>query len=89
MELTDNITFNEIIENYLNEFDTNMSIKDVVYKVVKDNLINKKALRNKCIVEDFDKMLRKNNSTMRSIYDNLCYKYNLSLRTIQDVVVHK
>ena len=89
MELTDSITCNEIIENYLNEFDTNMSIKDVVYKVVKDNLINKKALRNKCIVEDFDKMLSKNNSTMRNIYDNLCYKYNLSLRTIQDVVVHR
>ena len=89
MGITDNITFNEIIEKYLDEFDTNMSIKEVVYKVVKDNLINKKALRNKCILQDFDEMLKENNSTMRNIYDNLCYKYNLSLRTIQDVVVHR
>ena len=89
MELTDNITFNEIIENYLKEFDTNMSIKDVVYKVVKDNLINKKALRNKCILQDFDILLRHNNSTMRNIYDDLAYKYNLSLRQIQDIIVHK
>ena len=89
MELTDNITYMELIDNYILTFKENQSIKNVVYQLVKDNLIDKKALRNKCIVKDFDIALKQNTFTMRIIYDNLCYKYNLSLRMIQDITTHR
>lgn len=87
MEITDGITFNDIIENYLNEFEVNMNVKEVVYKVVKDNLINKKALRNKCIVDDFDASFKENNKSIQTMYDDLAFKYNLSLEMIKKIVL--
>ena len=41
MELKE-VTYSDIIEDYLATFKENMSVRDVVYKVVKDNLMNKK-----------------------------------------------
>jgi hypothetical protein len=89
MDIADGITFSGIIDNYLLEFKDNMSIKDVVYKVVKDNLINKKALRNKCIVQDFDAAVKKNSRSIISIYDDLAYKYNLSYAMIRGIVAQR
>ena len=85
MELRE-VTYADIIDDYLATFQANMSVKDVVYKVVKDNLINKKAIRDKCIVSDFDEAIKKNNCTVRSIFDDLTFKYNLSFASINLIV---
>lgn len=83
------VTYADIINDYLDTFSANMSVKDVVYKVVKDNLINKKAIRDKCIVSDFDAALKRNNCTTLSIYDDLAFKYNLSFASIKLIVASR
>lgn len=83
------ITYNEIIDSYLGEFKSNMSIKDAVYKVVKDNLIDKKALRNRCIVDDFDGAFKLNEQKIISIYDDLAFKYNLSCEAVRKIVAQR
>lgn len=88
MELVE-VTYTDIIDNYLASFKENMSVKDVVYRVIKDNLIDKKALRNRCIVADFDKAYKKNGKGTYEIYDDLAFIYNISLEMVRKIVAQR
>jgi len=82
------ITYMDLVKDYAKQFEDNMSEK-VVYQMAKDNLIDKKAMRNRAIIEDYDKMLIGGKMSMSNIYEDLCFKYNLSLRMIQEIVWKK
>lgn len=83
------LTYNDIIDSYLATFAENTSVKDVVYKVVKDNLIDKKALRNRCIVADFDKAYKENGKGTLEIYDDLSFTYNISVEMVRKIVAQR
>lgn len=83
------VTYTNLVEDYIEQFDNNASIKDIVFTIVKDNLINKKALRNKAIVKDFDSKFKQNNTSVITIYDDLAYKYNLSNESIRKIIAFR
>lgn len=85
-KITDGINYMDIVENYLKQFQANMNVKDVIYKIVKDNLINKRALRNRCIVQDFDIAFKINSKSLTTIYDDLAFKYNLSCAYVREII---
>lgn len=87
--MDEHITYTQLVANYIRSFSQDMDIEKVVYRIVKDNLIDKKALRNKAIVEDFDKMLKLNNRKVTDIKDDLAYKYNLSFAMIREIIAHR
>lgn len=82
------VTYMDLIKEYAKQFEDNISEK-VIYQMAKDNLIDKKAIRNKAIIGDYDKMLVGGKMSMTDIYDDLSFKYNLSLRMIQEIVWKK
>ena len=88
MELKE-INYMDLLENYTQQFKDNISIREVVYQMAKDNLIDKKAIRNKAINDDYNIMVKDGKMTMTDLYDNLCFKYNLSFRRIHEIVTRK
>ena len=83
------INFMDLIESYTKQFKDNMSIKEVVYQLAKDNLIDKRGMRNKAILEDYDSMLKANGQSTIDIFETISFKYNLSVRMIQEIVYKK
>ncbi len=83
------INYMDLIEHYTQQFKDNISIKEVVYQMAKDNLIDKREMRNRAIIKDYYQMLKKNNQSTREIQQTLSFKYNLSLRMIQEIVWRK
>jgi len=81
------VTYMDLIKEYAKQFDDNISEK-VIYQMAKDNLIDKKALRNRAIVKDYDKLVISGIS-MTEVYDELCFIYNLSFRMIHEIVTKK
>ena len=79
----------DLIESYTKQFKDNMSIKEVVYQLAKDNLIDKRGMRNKAILEDYDSMLKANGQSTIDIFETISFKYNLSVRMIQEIVYKK
>ena len=79
----------DLLEHYTQQFKDNISIKEVVYQMAKDNLIDKREMRNRAIIKDYYQMLKKNNQSTREIQQTLSFKYNLSLRMIQEIVWRK
>tara|TARA_Y100001938_G_C8085302_1_gene431578 strand:+ start:1469 stop:1753 length:285 start_codon:yes stop_codon:yes gene_type:complete len=79
----------DLLEHYTQQFKDNISIKEVVYQMAKDNLIDKREMRNRAIIKDYDDMLIENGQTGLDIFDALSYKYNLSVRMIQEIVYKK
>jgi len=77
----------DLIKEYAKQFDDNISEK-VIYQMAKHNLIDKKALRNRAIVKDYDKLVISGIS-MTEVYDELCFIYNLSFRMIHEIVTKK
>jgi len=82
------VTYMDLIQEYAKQFEDNISEK-VIYQMAKDNLIDKKAVRNRAIIGDYDKMLIGGKMSMTDIYDDLSFKYNLSFRMIQEIVWKK
>lgn len=83
------IEFMDLIESYTKQFKDNISVKEVVYQLAKDNLIDKRGMRNKAILKDFEMMLKENGQSMSEIQKTLSFKYNLSIRMIQEIVWRK
>ena len=83
------INYMDLLEHYTQQFKDNISIKEVVYQLAKDNLIDKKAMRNRAINDDYNTMVKEGTKTMTDIYDSLCFKYNLSFRRIHEIVTQK
>ena len=83
------INFMDLIESYTKQFKDNMSVRDVVYQLAKDNLIDKREMRNKAILEDYDSMLKANGQSTIDIFETISFKYNLSVRMIQEIVYKK
>ena len=46
----------DLLEHYTQQFKDNISIKEVVYQLAKDNLIDKREMRNRAIIKDYDDM---------------------------------
>jgi hypothetical protein len=85
---TSDMTYMDLVKDYAKQFEDNMSEK-VVYQMAKDNLIDKKAMRNRAIIQDYDAMVKGGKMSMADVYEDLCFKYNLSLRMIQEIVWKK
>jgi len=83
------INFMDLIESYTKQFKDNISVKEVVYQLAKDNLIDKRGMRNKAILEDYDSMLKANGQSTIDIFETISFKYNLSVRMIQEIVYKK
>lgn len=83
------VDYMDLIESYTKQFEDNMSVKDVIYQMAKDNLIDKRQMRNKAILKDYDSMLRANGKTVFDIFETLSFKYNLSNRMIQEICYKK
>ena len=83
------INFMDLIESYTKQFKDNMSIKEVVYQMAKDNLIDKRGMRNKAILKDYDSMVRANGQSVFDICETLSFKYNLSFSMIQEIIYKK
>lgn len=83
------IDYMDLIESYTKQFNDNMSVKDVIYQMAKDNLIDKRQMRNKAILKDYDSMLRANGQSTIDIIQDISFKYNLSVRMIQEIVYKK
>ena len=82
------VTYIALIKEYAKQFEDNISEK-VIYQMAKDNLIDKKAIRNRSINKDYDSMVISGQMSMTDIYDDLCFKYNLSFRMIHEIVTKK
>ena len=87
--IMEQIEFMDLIESYTKQFKDNISVKEVVYQLAKDNLIDKREMRNKAILKDFEMMLKENGQSMSEIQKTLSFKYNLSIRMIQEIVWRK
>ena len=83
------INFMDLIESYTKQFNDNISVKEVVYQMAKDNLIDKRGMRNKAILEDYDSMLKANGKSVFDIFETLSFKYNLSNSMIQEICYKK
>ena len=83
------INYMDLLEHYTQQFKDNISIKEVVYQLAKDNLIDKREMRNRAIIKDYYQMLKDNNQSTGEIQKTLSFKYNLSLRMIQEIVWRK
>ena len=83
------IEFMDLIESYSKQFKDNMSVKDVVYQMAKDNLIDKREMRNKAILKDYADMVKTNGQSVFDICETLSFKYNLSLSMIQEIIYKK
>ncbi len=79
----------DMIELYTKQFKENVSIKDVVYQLVKDNLIDKREMRNRSIIRDYNELIKDSTITINEIMETLSYKYNLSTRMIQEIIYKK
>ena len=77
------LTPDDIVRDYLNEFEGNMSVEDVVFKVVGDGVINKTSIRNRSIVNKYHGLRRETEKSIRTIYDDLAYMYNVSAGCIK------
>ena len=83
------VEFMDLIESYTKQFKDNMSVKDVVYQMAKDNLIDKREMRNKAILKDYADMVKTNGQSVFDICETLSFKYNLSFSMIQEIIYKK
>tara|TARA_R100000808_G_C2129263_1_gene138808 strand:- start:1152 stop:1415 length:264 start_codon:yes stop_codon:yes gene_type:complete len=83
------VNYMDMIELYTKQFKENVSIKDVVYQLVKDNLIDKREMRNRSIIRDYNELIKDSTITINEIMETLSYKYNLSTRMIQEIIYKK
>jgi hypothetical protein len=83
------VNYMDMIELYSKQFKENVSIKDVVYQLVKDNLIDKREMRNKAIIKEHEELLKDSSNSVNYIMNKLSYKYSLSTRMIQEIIYKK
>lgn len=81
------ISNNQLIENYLLEFNTN-SLKDAISKIAHDRVLDLKVIRDRSIVRDYLEIKKNTEKTGLEIYDDLSYKYSLSFSSIRSIVVN-
>ena len=80
------ISNNQLIENYLLEFETN-SLKDAIGKITQDRVLDLKVIRDRSIVKDYQVARRDTEKSVQEINDDLAYKYNLSFPAIRAIVL--
>ena len=76
----------KFISNYLEGFDANASIADVVYELIVVKGIDKTRLRNILVIRDYDNMWKLQNTTVTSIHDQLAADYNCSQDNIRYII---
>ena len=64
---------------------TSSELSELIYEIVVEKEIDKKAIRNKVIKADFNSLYKTEMSIM-DIYTTLSYSHNLSERTINYIV---
>jgi len=83
------INYMDLLEHYTQQFKDNISIKEVVYQMAKDNLIDKREMRNRAIIKDYDNLIKDTDNTINDIMASLSFKYDLSTRMIQEIIYKK
>ena len=58
--MEDELKFTDILERYIGELDQVQNPAATIYQLFKDNLLDKIAIRNYCLLLDFDIKLKKN-----------------------------
>lgn len=85
MELRE-LEYIDLVREYADEFNPDTPVAEVINKLVKDNLINKSALRNRSLLVKYDRAIKLSEDTMRKIVNDLGTIYRLSRRMIYHIV---
>ena len=82
----DTISNNQLIENYLLEFDSN-SLKDAISKIAQDRVLDLKIIRDRSMVRDYCIARRDTDKEVQEIYDDLSYVYSISFSRVRSIVL--
>jgi len=80
------LEYMDLVREYVGEFDPDTTVEEVINKIVKDNLMNKAALRNRSLLVKYDRAIKSSGDTMRKIVNDLGTIYQLSRRMIYIIV---
>ncbi len=79
----------EVNKTYLNKLLTLTGSEDVINTLLNNKLINLKAVRNLCILDDFIILKKNPLHSMSDVYTILSFKYEVSTDLIIKVVLNK
>lgn len=65
---------------------TGADIASIVYEIIVEKELDKKALRNKAIKSDFNTAYRANKKRIMDIYEDIAYDYGLESRTVNYII---
>lgn len=83
--MEDELMFTDILDRYIEEIDSVQNPRATIYMLFKDNLLDKVAVRNYCLLLDFDIKLKLNGKAMSVIYDDLAFSYCISYESVRKI----
>lgn len=89
MEGMKELEFIDILDRYIAELDVIHNPRMTVYKLFKDNLLDKVAVRNHCLLLDFEVKLRQNGKSMCEIYEDLAFIYSISSERVRKICTNR
>ncbi len=81
-----------ITQNYIDEYVSSLStmnVTEVIYHLVEKRIIDRIRVRNAMIIKDFDILNKLNSQPIMNIYDDLAYKYDLSVDSIRLIIQNR